>query len=50
MKEKQNWTDKLSNAITLAGTAILMNLTFLVASLPLVTIGPAWCGLMSAIR
>ena len=50
MSEKQNWTDKLSNAITLAGTAILMNLMFLVASLPIVTIGPAWCGLMSSIR
>lgn len=50
MKEKQNWTDKLSNAITLAGTAILMNLMFLVACIPVVTIGPAWCGLMSAVR
>jgi hypothetical protein len=50
LKEKLNWTDKLSNIITLAGTAILMNLMFLVASLPIVTIGPAWCGLMSAIR
>lgn len=50
MKEKQNWTDKLFNAVTMAGTAILMNLMFLVASLPIVTIGPAWCGLLSAIR
>lgn len=50
MKEKQNWTEKLSSAITLAGTAILMNLMFLIASIPIVTIGPAWCGLMSSIR
>lgn len=50
MKEKQNWTEKLFNAVTMAGTAILMNLMFLVASLPIVTIGPAWCGLMSAVR
>lgn len=48
--EKQNWTDKLFNIVTLAGTAILMNLMFLLASLPIVTIGPAWCGLMSSVR
>ena len=48
--EKQNWTDKLFNIVTLAGTAILMNLMFLIASLPIVTIGPAWCGLMSSVR
>lgn len=50
MNEKRNWTDKLSHVITLAGTAILMNLMFLVAALPIVTIGPAWCGLMTSIR
>ena len=50
MKEKRSWTDKLFDAVTMAGTAILMNLTFLLASLPIVTIGPAWCGLMSAFR
>ena len=50
MKEKQNWTEKLSNVITLAGTAILMNLMFLIACIPIVTIGPAWCGLMSSVR
>lgn len=50
MNEKTNWTEKLGNLITKAGTAILMNLMFIVASIPLVTIGPAWCGLMSSIR
>ena len=50
MKEKQNWTDKLFNVITLAGTVILMNLMFLIACIPIVTIGPAWCGLMSSVR
>lgn len=50
MKEKQNWTEKLSNAVTLAGTAILMNLMFLLACIPVVTVGAAWCGLMSSIR
>lgn len=38
------------NFINLAGTAILMNLTFLAFCLPVVTIGQAWCGLLSAIR
>lgn len=42
--------DRLSRIITLAGTAILMNLTFLAFSLPIITIGQSWCGLMSAIR
>ena len=50
MKEKQNWTEKLFNVITLAGTVILMNLMFLIACIPIVTIGPAWCGLMSSVR
>lgn len=34
----------------MAGTAVLMNLLFLVSCLPIVTIGQAWCGLTSAIR
>lgn len=50
MKEKQNWTDKLFSAVTVAGTAILMNLMFVVACIPVVTIGPAWCGLLGAVR
>lgn len=50
MREKQNWMDKLFNAITIAGTAILMNLMFLVACIPIVTIGPAWCALLTAVR
>jgi len=50
VKEKKNWTEKLSHAVTLAGTSILMNLMFIVASIPIVTIGPAWCGLMTSIR
>lgn len=50
MNEKRSWTEKLSDGITMAGTAILMNLLFIVASIPVVTIGPAWCGLMSAFR
>lgn len=50
MQEKETFMDKLGKVITMAGTAILMNLLFLVACLPIVTIGQAWCGLLSAIR
>ena len=50
MEEKQTWMDKFGTVVTMAGTAILMNLMFLVACLPIVTIGPAWCGLLSSIR
>lgn len=34
----------------LAGTSIMLNLLFLISSLPLVTVGPALCGLFSGIR
>lgn len=48
--EKQTWTDKVMKFVNMAGTAILMNLLFLVACLPIVTIGQAWCALLTAIR
>lgn len=50
MKEKETIIDKLSRLISAAGHAILMNLLFLAACLPIVTIGAAWCGLMGAVR
>lgn len=50
MNRRSKMIDKLGNIITLTGTAVLMNLTFLLFCLPIVTIGQAWCGLMSAIR
>lgn len=50
MNEKETLLDKLGKVITMAGTAILMNLLFLAACLPVVTIGQAWCGLISAVR
>ena len=50
MKEKETIIDKLGKFITMAGNAILMNLLFLVACIPVITIGQAWCGLMGAIR
>jgi len=49
-KKKENLFDKFSRLITVAGTAIMMNLLFLAACIPVVTIGQAWCGLLGAIR
>lgn len=48
--EKPTILDKLNKVITVAGSIILMNLLFLIASLPIVTMGQAWCGLITAIR
>lgn len=50
MQEKPTILDKLNKVITIAGNIILMNLMFLVASIPLVTMGQAWCGLLTAVR
>ena len=50
MKEKPTLTDKISKIVTVTGTAILLNLAFLVCCIPVVTIGPAWCGLMNGLR
>lgn len=36
--------------MTMLGTGIMMNLLFVVACLPVVTIGQAWHGLLSAVR
>ena len=43
-------TSKFWKVVNLAGNAIAMNVLFLVACLPVVTIAPAICGLYSAIR
>lgn len=48
--EKRTIIDKLGSIINLAGTAVMMNLLFLVSCLGVVTVGQAWCGLLSAIR
>ena len=50
MKEKETLIDKIGKVVTIAGTAILMNSMFLIASLPIVTIGPAWNALLTAVR
>lgn len=41
---------KVGKLISILSTAVLMNACFLICCLPIVTIGPAWCGLMGAIR
>ena len=48
--EKETLLDKVTKAITIAGNFIMMNLLFLLAALPIVTMGQAWSGLVSAIR
>ncbi len=48
--EKPTLMEKVGNVISIAGNAIMMNLLFLLASLPVVTMGQAWCGLLSALR
>lgn len=41
---------KVLKFVNLAGTAVMLNLVFLLACLPVVTIGPALCGLYSGVR
>lgn len=50
MKKKETTLEKINRIITMAGTAVLMNLLFLVSCLPIVTIGQAWCALLNALR
>ncbi|MBQ8796598.1 MAG: YesL family protein [Oscillospiraceae bacterium] len=50
MKEKETPLEKLGRFINIAANAIMMNVMFLLACIPIVTIGAAWNGLFSAIR
>lgn len=50
MHEKETIIDKIGRLISIAGNAILMNLLFLAACIPVFTIGQAWSGLLSAVR
>lgn len=50
LQEKETLIEKIGKILTKVGTAVMMNLLFLVCSLPIVTMGQAWCGLMSALR
>lgn len=50
MKQKETLFEKIGRIINMAGTAVLMNLLFLVSCLPIVTIGQACSALVSAVR
>lgn len=50
MNEPESIIEKIGRVLNRAGTAIMMNLLFLACCLPIVTIGQAWCALLSAIR
>lgn len=50
MEEKQTSLQKLMGVINKIGSAIMLNLLFLVSCIPVVTIGPACSGLYSAVR
>lgn len=41
---------KVMKFLNMAGTAVMLNLLFLLACVPVVTIGPALCGLYSGVR
>lgn len=45
-----NAEPKWLKILNLTGSAIMMNLTFILCCIPIVTIGQAWCGIFSAIR
>lgn len=45
-----NKESKIMSVVNAAGNAIMMNLLFLIACVPVVTIGQAWCGMYGAVR
>ena len=50
MNEKETMLEKLGRLINIAANSVMMNILFLVACIPIVTIGAAWNALFSAIR
>ena len=50
MQEKETIIDKIGRILTKVGTVLMMNLMFLLCSIPVVTMGQSWCALLSAIR
>jgi len=50
LKKKHFTETKFWKLYTLAGNAMMVNLMFLICSVPIVTMGSAWCGLYSALR
>ena len=47
---KETMLDKVNKVLSFAGRVVLMNLLFLVSCLPIVTIGQAWCAMLTGIR
>ena len=50
MKNKDFTQTNFWKVYTLAGNSIMVNLMFLICSIPIVTMGPSWCGLFTALR
>ena len=50
MEEKTTLMEKLGKVVNIAANAIMMNVLFLLACAPIVTIGAAWNALFSAVR
>ncbi len=50
MQEKDNLINKIGMIISKIGTAVMINLLFIICCIPVVTIGQAWSAMMSALR
>ena len=50
MGEKKTFREKFHGILDKMGTMALMNFMYLIACVPILTIGPAWNGLLTAIR
>ncbi len=50
MNEKKTILDKLLGVLNFAGSVIMMSLAFLASCIPIVTMGQAWCALLTAVR
>ena len=50
MPEKDTFIDKLGRVVTKVGVAFMTNVLFLICCIPVVTIGQAWCALLTSVR
>ncbi len=50
MPEKETILDKLGKVITKIGIAFMTNALFILCCIPVVTIGQAWCALLTSVR
>ncbi len=48
--QKETILDKVNKVLSFAGRIVLMSMLFLVSCLPVVTIGQAWCAVLTGIR